>query len=145
MNLEKTNLQEKFLDNLKKKIDNKTGVDVCLWKLSYSYMIFKICYTDKTLINQKEILDYVNEQMESETFQKLQNLRFKKMIKIEHVDGENELHYIWEHRRDKTHPHGNVKIFCNFGIDFGNDDAGSVWSHFGFEDWKFYRWAEDKN
>ena len=79
-------------------------------------MIFKICYTNKTLINQTKILDFVKEQMESETFQKLQNHRFKKTIKINHVDSENELHYIWEHRRDITHPHGKVKIFCSGGL-----------------------------
>ena len=94
MSSEKTNLQEKFLDSLKKRIVNETGVDVCLWQLSYSYMIFKICYTNKALINQTDILDYVKEQMKSETFQKLQKPRFKKQIKMKHVDSENELHYI---------------------------------------------------
>ena len=52
---QKTNLQENFLGILKKRIDNETGVDVCHRQLSYSYMIFKICYTNKTLINQKKI------------------------------------------------------------------------------------------
>ena len=78
MSSEKTDLQENVLDILKKRIDNETGVDVCLWQLSYFYMIFKICYTNKTLINQAEILDYVKGQIESKTFQKLQDLRFKK-------------------------------------------------------------------
>ena len=145
MSSEKTNLQENFLDSLKKRIDNETGVDVCLWQLSYSYMILKICYTNKALINQTDILDYVKEKMISETFQKLQNFRFKKQIKMKHVDSENELHYIWEHKRDKTHPHGKVKIFCSGGIDFGRDDAGSVWTRFGFEDWELYSWVEDEN
>ena len=67
------------------------------------------------------------------------------MIKIKHVDSENELHYIWEHRRDKIHPHGKVKIFCSGGLDIGRDDSGSVWTRFGFEDWKLYTWAEDEN
>ena len=75
MSSEKTNLQENFLDSLKKRIDNETGVDVCLWQLSYSYMILKICYPNKALINQTDILDYVKEKMISETFQKLQNLK----------------------------------------------------------------------
>ena len=145
MSSQKTILQENFLDTLKKRIDNETGVDVWLWQLSYSYMVFKICYKNKALINQTKILDYLKEEMEKETFQKLQNLRFKKMIKIELVESENELHYIWEHRRDKTHPHGKVKIFCSGGIDFGRDDAGSVWTRFGFEDWELYTWAEDEN
>ena len=143
MSSEKTDLQEKILDSLKKIIDNETGVDVCLWQLSYSYMIFKICYTEKTLINQTKVLDFVKEQMESEIFQKLQNHRFKKRIKIKHVDSENELHYIWEHRRDKTHPHGKVE--WSGGVDFGRDDAGSVWTRFGFKDWELYSWAEDEN
>ena len=108
-------------------------------------MIFKICYTNKALINQTDILDYVKEQMKSETFQKLQKPGFKKQIKMKHVDSENELHYIWEHVRDKPHPHGKVKIFCSGGIDFGRDDAGSGLTRFGFEDWELYSWAEDEN
>ena len=83
--------------------------------------------------------------MESETFQKLQNLRFKKVIKIKHVDSENELHFIWEHRRDKTHPHGKVKISCSGGLDFGRDDSRSVWARYSFEDWELYTWVEDEN
>ena len=113
----KCDLQEKFLGSLKKKIDNETGVDVCLWQLSYSYMRFVILYKNKQLINQTKILEYIKEQMESQTFQELENLKFKKKITIKHFDSENELHYIWEHKRDKTHPHGKVNIFCSGGVN----------------------------
>ena len=108
-------------------------------------MRFIISYTNKQLINQTKILEYLKEQMKGETFQELMNLKSIKKIVIEHVDSKNELHYVWEHRRDKTHPHGVVKIFCSGGVDFGRDDAGSVWCHFGFEDWKLHSWAEDEN
>ena len=129
----------------KKKIDIEAGVDVCLWQLSYSYMRLIVCYTNKELINQTKILDFIKEQMESDTFQKLMNLKLKKKITITHVDSENELRYIWEHRRDKRHPHGNVKIFCSGGVHFGRDDAGSVWCRFGFGEWELHSWAEDEN
>ena len=144
-NEKKCDLQEKILNSLKKKIDNETGFDVCLWQLSYSYMKFIVNYTNKKLINQTKILNFLTEQMESQTFHELQNLKFKKSITIKHLDSENELHYIWEHRRDKTHPHGKVKIFCSGGVDFGRDDAGSVWTKFGREDWELYLWAEEEN
>ena len=74
----KCNLQENFLSSLKKKIDNEIGVDVCLWELSYSYMKLIIRYTNKQLIDQTRILDFLKEQMESELFQELMNLKFKK-------------------------------------------------------------------
>ena len=70
----KCDLQKKILSNLKKKIDNEIGVDVCLWQLSYSYMKLIIRYTNKQLIDQTRILDFLKEQMESELFQELMNL-----------------------------------------------------------------------
>ena len=51
--------------------------------------------------------------------------------------------YAWEHKRDKLHPQGNVNIFCSGGVDFGRDDAGSVWCCFGFGDWELHSWKED--
>ena len=80
----KCDLQEKILSSLKKKIDNEIGVDVCLWQLSYSYMKLIIHYTNKQLIDQTRILDFLKEQVESELFQELKNLKFKKQITIEH-------------------------------------------------------------
>ena len=50
----KIDLQEKFLNNLKEKIEKENGVDMCLWQLSYSYMKLKICYTNKNLIDEKK-------------------------------------------------------------------------------------------
>ena len=97
--------------HFKKKIDNEVGVDVCLWQLSYSYMKLIVCYKRKQLIDQDKILTFLKEQMENEIFQELMNLNFKKEILIKHVDTENELRYIWEHTRDKNHPHGEVKKF----------------------------------
>ena len=117
----KCNLQESFLSNFKKKIDTEPGIDVCLWKLSYSYMKLIVCYTHKELINQTKILETLKEKMEGENFQQLMNLSFFKKIKIQHIDSENELRYIWEHKRDKLHPHSNVNIFCSGGVDFGRD------------------------
>ena len=141
----KCNIQENFLSTLKKKIDNEIGVDVCLWQLSYSYMKLIVHYMNKQSIDQPKILNFLKEQMEGETFQELMNFQFKKKIVIKHVDSENELRYVWEHRRDKTHPHGDVKIFCSGGVDFGRDDAGSVWCRFGFGDWGLHSWDEDEN
>ena len=123
---QKCNLQESFLSSLKKKINMEPGVDVCLWQLSYSYMKLIVCYTSKELINQTKILETLKEKMECENFQQLMNLSLKKKKKIQHIDSENELRYIWEHKRDKLHPHGNVNIFCSGGVDFGRDDAGSI-------------------
>ena len=56
----KCNLQETFLKSLKKQIDTESGVDVCLWQLSYSYMKLVVCYKSqqyKELINQT-LLDF---------------------------------------------------------------------------------------
>ena len=52
---------------------------------------------------------------------------------------------MWECARDKTHPHGNVKIYAsNFikNIDYGRDDTGSIWVRFGFDKWELLDWAE---
>ena len=112
----KCNLQEKFLKNLKEKIDNENGVDVCLWQLSYSYMKLILCYTNKHLINEKKILDFIKEEMKLETIQKLiVNFDFKNQINIDYLDSENEIRFIFEHKRNKSHPHGKVKIFCSGG------------------------------
>ena len=53
-----------------------------------------ICYTNKQLIDQTRILDFLKEQMESELFQELKNLKLKKTKTIEHLDSENELRYV---------------------------------------------------
>ena len=53
-----------------------------------------ICYTNKQLIDQTRILDFLKEQMESELFQELKNLKLKKKKTIEHLDSENELRYV---------------------------------------------------
>ena len=140
----KCNLQESFLSSLKKKIDTEVGVDVCLWQLSYSYMKLIVCYTNKQLINQTKILETLKEETEGENFDQLMKLSFKKKKKIQHIDSENELQYIWEHKRDKLHPHDNVNIFCSGGADFGRDDAGSIWCRFGFGNWEFHSWKEDE-
>ena len=104
-----------------------------------------ICYTNKQLIDQTKILNFFKNQMESEVFQELMKHKLKKKKEIQHLDSENELRYIWVHTRGKSHPHGNVNIFCSGGVDFGRDDAGSIWSRFSFGDWKLHSWAEDEN
>ena len=103
-----------------------------------------VCYTDEELINQTKILETLKEIMEGENFQQLMNLSFLKQIKIQHIDSENELRYIWEHKRDKLHPHSNVNIFCSGGVDFGRDDAGSIWCRFEFGDWELHARKEDE-
>ena len=86
----KIDLQEKFLKNLKEKIDKENGVDVCLWQLSYSYMKLIICYTVKNEINEKKFLDLIKEEMKLETFQNLiVNFNFKNLINIDYLDNEN--------------------------------------------------------
>ena len=74
----KCNLQENILSILKKKIDNEVGVDVGLWQLSYSYMTLIVCYKSKQFIDQEKILTFLKEQMETEIFQELMNLKLKK-------------------------------------------------------------------
>ena len=89
-------------------------------------MKLNVCYKSKQLINESKIINYLKEQLETEIFQQLINLKFKKIILIQHVDSKNQIRYIWERQRDKNYPHGNVRIFCSGGLDFGTDDAGSV-------------------
>ena len=78
LKFKKCNLQEEFLNSLKQKLDNEVGVDVCLWQLSYSYMKLIICYTNKQLIDQTKILNFLKNQMETEVFQELMKLKLKK-------------------------------------------------------------------
>ena len=139
---QKVDIQESFLSSLKKKFDNELGADVCLWQLSYSYMRLTICYTEKQKINEKKLIETLYQEMESENFKKLIDLGFKKEFKKAHINIENEIRYVWEKKRDKLHPHGNVHIFCSGGVDFGRDDAGSIWCRFGFGDWELHSWKE---
>ena len=138
MSLEKVELQESFLNSLREKLKDKPGVDVTLWQLSYSCMPFVICYTNKNELNETKFIETVNEEMEGESFKLLIDLGFKKNFNIKYLNIDNEIRYVWECARDKTHPHGNVKIFASGGVDFGQDDAGSVWTRFGFKKWELH-------
>ena len=108
----KIDFQEKFLKSLKEKIDKENGVDICLWQLPYSYMKLNICYTNKNLVDEKKNLDLIKEEMKLEKFQNLViSFNFKNLVNIKHLNSENEIHFIFEHRRDQSHPHGRLKIF----------------------------------
>ena len=140
------NTKEKFLDSLRKKIKNEIGVTECLWKLSKTYIKIIACYENIKLINQKKILDFLIEEIETEIFKELLNLNFKKKIIVKNLNHKNEIQYIWESKRDKQFPYGKVKILQSYGsIGYGRDDAGSVWRSVGFNKWELVEWAEDEN
>ena len=46
--------QEKFLNFLKEQIDEEPSIDICLWKLSYSFMKIKLLINDLKKFNQKK-------------------------------------------------------------------------------------------
>ena len=86
--------------------------------------------------------------MQLETFQNLMiSFNFKNLVNIKHLKSDNEIHFIFEHRRDKSHPHGKLRIFSTYcGISFAHDDANSIWIRFfPNDDWKLKTWAEDEN
>ena len=81
--------------------------------------------------------------MEGDIFKSLCDFGFKKEFKIDNCDF--EIRYIWEHTRDKTHPHGKVRIYASDTIrqyHYGTDDAGSNWIRFGCGKWELLKWAE---
>ena len=141
----KVKIQESFLNSLREKFKGEAGVDVTLWQLSYSYMKFIVCYTNRNDLNENKQIDILNQEMDSEIFKLLIDFGFEKKFKIDDYSIDFEIRYVWECARDKTHPHGRVKIYAsNFikNIDYGTDDAGSNWVRFGFGKWELLNWAE---
>ena len=140
----KVELQESFLNSLRHKFNSESGVDVTLWQLSYSYMKLIVNYTIKEKMNENKQIEILNKEMESDIFKSLIGFGFKKEFKIHDCSSDCEIRYIWECARDKTHPHGNVKIFASdlaSSITYGKDDAGSVWTEFGWGKWELCTWA----
>ena len=140
--------QEKFLKSCKEKIDKKNGVQICLWKLSYSFMKLKIITKDYDFINENEIANIINDEMELETFNNLViNFKFKKAFVFKNKLFKNELSYKFEKNRDKNMPHGKVKIWAsNYLYSYGKDAAGSTWRKFRLDfnqPWELVEWAED--
>ena len=141
----KVQLQQSFLNSLRHKFNTEPGVDVTLWQLSYSYMKLIVNYINKEELNKNKQIEILNKEMESDTFKSLIDLGFKKEFKIDDCCYDCEIRYIWECARDKAHPHGNVKIFASdlpSRVTFGRDDAGSVWTKFGWGKWELCTWAE---
>ena len=75
----KIEIQESFLNGLRQKFKGEPGIDVTLWQLSYSYMKFIVCYTNRDDLLKK----ILNEEMEGEIFKLLIDFGFKKNFKIE--------------------------------------------------------------
>ena len=141
----KVEIQESFLNGLRQKFKGEPGIDVTLWQLSYSYMKFIVCYTNRDDLNENKQIDILNEEMEGEIFKLLIDFGFKKNFKIDDYSIDSEIRYVWECARDKAHPHGYVKIYATdltSGVHFGSDDAGSIWVSFGWGKWELHNWAE---
>ena len=133
--------QQQFLNALRNKIKNKDNIRSCLWSFSYSHLILKISFVNENAINEKEILEIVNNEMKQPTFVRLMNLNFKKEISTKYVD--NELRITWERERDREHPHGKVNIFMSAGpTSYGTDEAGSVWWSPSVGVWKLHKYKE---
>ena len=133
--------QTEFLNDLRKKIKNESNIRECLWSSSYSHTILKISFINKDIVNQKQILEIVTDQMESATFDWLVTMKFKNEITTNYVN--NELWITWERERDRDHPHGKVNIFMSAGpISYGTDEAGSVWWSPSVGVWKLHKYKE---
>ena len=149
METSQMNTHKKFLKSCKEKIDKKNGVQICLWKLSYSFMKLKIMIKDNELINENEIANIINEVMELETFNNLViDFKFKKAFVFKNKLFKNKLCYIFEKNRDKNMPHGKVKIWASdYVYNYGQDIAGSMWRKCRFDfnrEWELLEWAEDE-
>ena len=129
MRSKETEIKEEFLDLLKKKIEKKNGVKICLWKFCYSFMKIKVIIEDEKKINKHQILKTVSEEMNSEIFNNLvTNFKFKNGFVIKNQLYKNKLVYIFEKNRDKNKPHGKIKIIGSDPyFDYGRDYAGSSW------------------
>ena len=69
---------------------------------------------DYEFVNENEIVEIINKEMESETFNNLViNFKFKKAFVFKNKLFKNELCYIFEKKRDKNMPHGKVKIWAS--------------------------------
>ena len=133
--------QQQFLNALRNKIKNKDNTRSCLWSFSYSHLILKISFVNENAINEKEILEIVNNEMKLPTFVRLMNLNFKKEISTKYVD--NKLRITWERERDREHPHGKVNIFMSAGlISYRTDEARSVWWSPSVGVWKLHKYKE---
>ena len=133
--------QKQFLNDLRKKINNENNIKSCLWSFSYSHLILKISFENNNAINEKQILEIVNNEMKLPSFVRLMNLNFKKEISTKYVD--NELRITWEREQDREHPHGKVNIFMFAGpISYGTDEAGSVWWSPSVGVWKLHKYKE---
>ena len=135
-------------NSCKEKIDKKNGVQICLWKLSYSFMKLTVITKDYDFINENEIPNKINDEMELETFNNLViNFKFKKAFVFKNKLFKNELSYKFEKNRDKNMPHGKVKIWASDHLyNYGKDAAGSSWRKFRLDfdqPWELVGWAED--
>ena len=136
-------LQNAFLNKLKQELDHQPGVEVMLWKLSYSFMTLIFCYSEENKhlfdLQKNELIIYKN--LESETFKD-----FIKDFKIKKYKKDREVHYVWVRVRDENQPHGVVEIFSSDlykKIEYGQDEAGSCWRREkGCSEWELVTWAD---
>ena len=146
----KMDLQEKFLKNLRKKIEQEKDIEICLWTLSFLFMKLKIHYLNEETIDKKFFFNIVKEEMKSDTFQILvHDFDFKEMCFIKYLESEKKIKYIFGHRRNKYHEHGKLKIFASNALySYATDEAGSTWkkrmSHVNAK-WELVEWCEDDN
>ena len=77
----KVEIQESFLNSLREKFKGEPGVDITLWQMSYSYMKFIVCYTNKNELKENKQIEILNEEMESDIFKLLIDLVLKKNLK----------------------------------------------------------------
>ena len=128
--------QNKFLDFLKKQIDEKPGIDICLWKLSYSFMKVKLLINDLKKFNQNKIINLIKRTMNSELFN---NLHFKKQLFVKNrLFQKNQISYCFERIQDENRPFGKITFLAaDPYYEYGRDEAGSSWRRFCLDrDWE---------
>ena len=141
----KCQLQNAFLNNLKRKLKIFDGIDTVLWCFCPSHMTLKILFTNPKLLDCEKIGEVLFEEMNNDTFKSLVDLGFRKEFTVD-KKGDNELHHVWSKKRTKDVPHGKVKIFASnllSGDDFGHDLAGSCWKKHDFGKWELVTFVED--
>ena len=138
-------LQNAFLNILKRKLKNIGGIDRVLWCFCPSFMTLKISYKQPNLLDVDKIGDILFEEMNNDTFKSLMSLGFENQFTVD-KKRDTEIHHVWTKKRTKEHPHGKVKVFSSdlvSGYDFGHDLAGSCWKRIGFGQWELVTFTED--
>ena len=124
----KMQLQNAFLNKLRRDLKHQPGIETILWKLSYSFMSLIFCYSEEQKIDLNKNETIIDSEINGDTFKLLLDYGFIKDFTRKIKIAKKEIHYVWKKVRDKDHPHGKVSVFATMlGVNYRHDKAGSCW------------------